>query len=66
MMTGEYDYLSTPEDSKRTADQIPGAKFIEMKEIGHFPMSENHEVFVKYLEEILQDILSKDKVLTQQ
>jgi pimeloyl-ACP methyl ester carboxylesterase len=40
LLTGEYDYLSTPEDSKRTADQIPGAKFVEMKGIGHFPMSE--------------------------
>jgi pimeloyl-ACP methyl ester carboxylesterase len=62
-MTGEYDYLSTPADSKRTADQIPGAKFVEMKEIGHFPMSENHEVFVKYLEEVLQDIIVREKAL---
>ncbi|WCK54549.1 alpha/beta hydrolase [Aneurinibacillus sp. Ricciae_BoGa-3] len=62
LMTGEFDYFSTPEDSKRTADQIPGAKFVEMKGIGHFPMSENHEVFVKYLKEILNEILSYNKV----
>lgn len=49
MLTGDYDYLTTPEDSARTAGQIKGGEFIEMKEIGHFPMSENHAVFRTYL-----------------
>ncbi|UQN14718.1 alpha/beta fold hydrolase [Gulosibacter sp. ACHW.36C] len=49
MLTGDYDYLTTPEDSARTAAQIPGASFIEMKDIGHFPMSENYPVFQPYL-----------------
>lgn len=56
MMTGTYDYLTTPEDGKRTADQIKNAKFIEMTDIGHFPMSENHEVFRNYLKEALSYI----------
>ena len=42
MLTGDYDYLTTPEDGRRTASQIKGAEFIEMKDIGHFPMSENY------------------------
>jgi len=58
MMTGEYDYLTTPEDSERTANAIKNGSFINMPTIGHFPMSENHAVFRRYLIqalEILQD-----------
>lgn len=56
ILTGEYDYLTTPEDSQRTADQITGAEFIEMKGIGHFPMSENYPVFKEYLQQALGKI----------
>jgi pimeloyl-ACP methyl ester carboxylesterase len=56
MLTGEYDYLTTPEYSKTTADKIPGAEFIEMKGIGHFPMSESHETFKKYIMPVLEKI----------
>jgi pimeloyl-ACP methyl ester carboxylesterase len=58
MLTGEYDYLTTPKDSRHTAEQIKNGAFIEMKEIGHFPMSENHAVFRRYLIEAL-DVLRK-------
>ena len=37
MLTGDYDYLTTPEDSARAAARITNAEFIEMKGIGHFP-----------------------------
>ena len=60
MLTGEYDYLTTPEDGRRTASEIRGAEFIEMKGIGHFPMSENHSVFRGYLLEALK-ILERSK-----
>lgn len=56
MLTGEYDYLTTPEDGARTAEQIRGAEFIEMKEIGHFPMSENYPRFAGYLKQALRRI----------
>lgn len=49
LLTGEYDYLTTPEDSRRTAERIKGAEFVEMKEIGHFPMSENYPRFRNYI-----------------
>jgi pimeloyl-ACP methyl ester carboxylesterase len=58
MLTGDYDYLTTPEDRARTAAQITNAEFIEMTEIGHFPMSENHAVFRGYLLQALE-ILQK-------
>ncbi|BCJ88159.1 alpha/beta fold hydrolase [Effusibacillus dendaii] len=56
MLTGDYDYLTTPEDGRRTASQIKNAEFVEMVGIGHFPMSENHEVFRKYLKQALDMI----------
>ena len=56
MMTGTYDYLTPPELSRATAGKIRGGKFIEMKDIGHFPMSENYPVFRGYLREALDFI----------
>lgn len=54
LLTGEYDYLTPPEASRSTSERIPGSKFIEMKGIGHFPMSENYPVFKGYLQEALE------------
>ena len=56
MLTGEYDYSCTPEMSRLTAEKIPGARFREMKKLGHFPMSENPEAFMSYLLPILEEI----------
>jgi hypothetical protein len=50
----EYDYLTTPEDGARTAGYLPGADFIEMKESGRFPMSENYQVFRGYQAQALE------------
>lgn len=60
MLTGEYDYLTTPADSERTASEIKNGSFIEMPGIGHFPMSENHAVFRSHLLEGLE-VLRKTK-----
>jgi pimeloyl-ACP methyl ester carboxylesterase len=59
MMTGEYDYLTTPDDGRRTSSQIKNAEFIEMKAIGHFPMSENYHVFRGYLRQALDKVKSR-------
>ena len=45
-----------PEATENTARQIKGGVYIEMPDIGHFPMSENHEVFRVYLIEALKII----------
>lgn len=58
MMAGEYDYLTTPEDSARTASEIKNGSFINMPEIGHFPMSENHDRFRIHLLEALDALRS--------
>jgi pimeloyl-ACP methyl ester carboxylesterase len=56
LMTGEYDYSCTPADTERTAARIPGATAIIMREMGHFPMSENPAKFRDYLLPVLDDI----------
>jgi pimeloyl-ACP methyl ester carboxylesterase len=48
MIVGAYDFTCTPEDAKRTADQIPGATLSVMQEVGHFPMSEYPAGFRPY------------------
>lgn len=56
LLTGEYDFSCTPEDTRRTAAEIPGARFTVMSEIGHFPMSENPAQFRTYLLPVLDEI----------
>lgn len=54
IMCGEYDMTCTPEDARRTADAIAGATLVVMKELGHFPMSENPAAFRPYFQEALE------------
>jgi len=56
MLTGEYDYSCTPEDTMCTASSIPGAKVTIMKDVGHFPMSENPKRFREYILPVLAEI----------
>jgi pimeloyl-ACP methyl ester carboxylesterase len=56
MLCGEYDMTCTPTDAARTAQQIRGAKLEIMEEIGHFPMSENPQVFKRYFQRALDGI----------
>jgi len=55
-LTGEYDFSCDPEDTIRTTESIPSVKFVIMKDLGHFPMSENPEQFKKYIFPILEEI----------
>ncbi|PVX75726.1 alpha/beta fold hydrolase [Paraburkholderia unamae] len=56
LLTGEYDFSCSPDDTRRTAAGIAGAEVIEMKEVGHFPMSENPAQFRRYLLPVLDRI----------
>ena len=58
LLTGEYDFSCTPEDTKRTARSIPGSEVTIMESLGHFPMSENPLLFRRYLLPVLQKILA--------
>lgn len=56
LLTGEYDFSCSPDDTLRTAGSIPGAKVTVMKELGHFPMSENPLRFRRYILPCLEEI----------
>ncbi len=55
LLTGEYDYACTAEESATTAAAIPGANFTRMEGIGHFPMTENYPMFREYLLPVLRE-----------
>ena len=59
LLTGEYDFSCTPEDTERTAAQIKGARVTVMREIGHFPMSENPTQFRRYILPVLEEIRTR-------
>ncbi len=59
ILTGEYDYSCTPEDGREAADRLVGI-FIEMKGVGHFSMSENPLLFLRYISPILEEILNSE------
>ena len=55
LLTGEYDYSCTPQDTEFLGKNIPGARWQIMRGMGHFPMSEDPETFMTYLKPVLQD-----------
>ncbi|MGH8691256.1 MAG: alpha/beta fold hydrolase [Burkholderiales bacterium] len=55
-LTGEYDYSASPRDTEAVVARVKGAKFTLMKGLGHFPMSENPEAFLRYLRPVLDEI----------
>jgi pimeloyl-ACP methyl ester carboxylesterase len=59
LLTGEYDFSCTPEDTERTAAKIKGARVTVMREIGHFPMSENPAQFRRYIMPVLDEIRAR-------
>jgi pimeloyl-ACP methyl ester carboxylesterase len=61
LLTGEYDFSCTPEDTIRTARDVPGAEVIVMEKLGHFPMSENPEQFRRYILPVLEQIRSGNR-----
>lgn len=56
LLTGSYDYATPPAASKALADDIPGATFEEMFGLGHFPMCEDPEAFLRYVRPVLTDL----------
>ncbi len=56
LLTGEYDYSASPQDTEAAAARIRGAKVTIMNGLGHFPMSENPDAFLGYLRPVLEEI----------
>ncbi len=60
LLTGEYDWSTPPALSRAVAAQIPGAFYRTMEGLGHFPMSEDPERFLRYLRPVLEQIHTAD------
>lgn len=56
LLTGEYDYSASPEDAEEVARLIGGVEATIMRDMGHFPMSENPDRFRDYLLPVLAQI----------
>jgi pimeloyl-ACP methyl ester carboxylesterase len=56
LLTGEYDWASTPAMSEALARRIKGATYQTMTGLGHFPMSEDPERCLSFVEPILNEI----------
>jgi len=59
VLSGEYDWSATPALSRALADEIPGAEFVLMRGLGHFPMAENPAGFRAHLVPVLEKILAR-------
>lgn len=59
LLTGEYDYSCTPQDTEFLARSISGSQWEIMKGMGHFPMSEDPERFLSYLRPVLEQAASR-------
>jgi pimeloyl-ACP methyl ester carboxylesterase len=62
LLTGEYDFSCSPDDTVRTASGIAGAEVTVMEQLGHFPMSENPKQFRRYIAPVLEKIQQQNKI----
>lgn len=60
LLTGEYDYSCTPQDTKALGRRVEGAEVTIMDGMGHFPMSEDPQRFLAYLHPVLDDIVRSE------
>ena len=59
LLTGEYDYSCSPADTEALGREVPGAKVTIMPGIGHLPMCENPEVFLRFIRPVLDEISAR-------
>jgi hypothetical protein len=56
ILSGEYDYSCTPEQTLAVANSVAGCEATIIKGLGHFPMSEDPTEFLQYLLPVLEKI----------
>ncbi|MGI9476535.1 MAG: alpha/beta fold hydrolase [Hyphomicrobiaceae bacterium] len=59
LLSGEYDASATPEMGREVAELIDAEHFEVMKDVGHFPMSENPARFREYILPIFEKIAAQ-------
>lgn len=62
MLSGEYDLSATPEMGAQLAEEVGATHFEVMKNLGHFPMSEDPEQFRTYLLPVLEKIKAQKEI----
>jgi len=60
LLTGEYDYSCTPDDTRALARRIHGVEPVIMDGLGHFPVSEDPPRFLGHLRPVLARILEQE------
>ena len=55
ILNGEYDWSGTPEAGEELAAMIPGARYRTMPGLGHFPMCENPQRFLREIRPVLEE-----------
>jgi len=66
LLTGEYDWGATPAHGQEVADLVQGAKFQVMKNVGHFPPSENYAALRHYLLPVLEELATTMSLPTKE
>src|SRR5260221_637017 len=56
LLSGEYDYSCTPEETLAVANSIPSSEVTIMNGLGHFPISEDPQAFLTHLLPVLEKI----------
>lgn len=56
ILSGEYDFTGSWEKGQEAQAAIAGSTWTRMRDVGHFPMSENPEKFISYLLPILETV----------
>jgi len=56
LLSGEYDYSCTPDETLDVARRVKGAQVTIMPGLGHFPMSEDPQGFIAHLLPVLSRI----------
>ena len=59
ILSGEYDTSGTLELGRAAHEAIAGSTWSAMKDVGHFPMSENPDAFIRYLLPVLEHIRTR-------
>jgi pimeloyl-ACP methyl ester carboxylesterase len=54
LLSGEYDYSATPDDTRSVAAAVSGSSIQIMNGMGHFPMSEDPDTFLRYVRPVLE------------
>ncbi len=59
LLSGEYDYSCTPQDTLSLGRLVAGARVSIMPGLGHFPMSEDPDRFLPHLRPVLEEIADR-------